>query len=99
MDVKKKIRLLYTAIKQYDYITVRRLLAKNTELVEWLRSSGHEAMIIASIWGKQEVVAELILRGADVCGRDGFGRTPLGVATAHGNHSIVNILLAHGAIV
>ncbi|MCO4761689.1 MAG: ankyrin repeat domain-containing protein [Myxococcales bacterium] len=58
---------------------------------------GATALHTASFLGRDKLVAWLLDRGADVHGRDYFGRTPLMRALSMSEHKVAARLLGHGA--
>ena len=56
-----------------------------------------EALQIASLQGKPEVVDTLLASGADVFSRSKENKTPLMYAAAHGHRDVVRLLLLNGS--
>lgn len=56
-----------------------------------------EALQIASLQGKPEVVDALLASGADVFSRSKENKTPLMYAAAHGHRDVVRLLLLNGS--
>lgn len=90
---------LFEAAAVGDAARVHELLLLEGGFVDLWSPDGFTALHLAAFFGHEEVVAELLARGADV---SAVARNPLRVQALHsaaaGNHTgVVRLLLEHGA--
>jgi ankyrin repeat protein len=52
---------------------------------------------VAAFEGHNEVIEQLLAKGADVNAKDNDGNSPLSLATARSNTAVVELLKARGA--
>lgn len=74
-----KTNLLHRATKEGDYKVVYALLKAGYKL-EAKNHDGQTAVLIASMYGKDDILRELIDYGANANSRDTAGNTPLHVS-------------------
>ena len=67
------------------------------ELGKPSHGDGYTPLQTAARHGRDEVVAFLIKKGADVNAADGYGYTPLHLAAEGGHLEVVKLLVSHGA--
>ena len=82
------------ASKKGDLKRVQKLCKKKTINAV---HDGYTALILASMYGRLEVVRHLCEKGADVNAKDMFGNTPLAFAAADGNMKMLEVLCDWGA--
>ena len=88
------ILALMDASKKGDLKRVEKLAKKKA-----IRAvhQGYTALLLASMYGRLEVVKLLCHEGADVNAKDMFGNTPLAFAAADGNMEMMTVLCDWGA--
>lgn len=89
------ILALMDASKKGDLKRVEKLTRKKKALRAV--HDGYTALLLASMYGRLEVVRFLCHEGADVNARDMFGNTPLAFAAADGNMEMMTVLCDWGA--
>ena len=82
------------------YYTLALVFPDSTRNQSRRRALPYRTMTLfdAAAYGTPDVVAAWIRDGADVDGRDAFGRTPLMYAAAFGNRGTASALLSAGAV-
>jgi hypothetical protein len=93
------VQQLHLAVYRGDVTRVRTLLDAHPE---WLNAKAENrfnntALHFAAYYGQEEVVAELIKRGAEVNAQNRNGNTPLHDAITSGNPALIKLLLKSGA--
>jgi uncharacterized protein len=90
--------MILKAVVKNDAATVQRLIDERHVDVNYRRpSNGDSALASASGLGRSEIVALLLMRGADPNVTDNDGHTPLIRAAYRGNSEIVFMLVSAGA--
>jgi ankyrin repeat protein len=92
---KQRTRLMSVA-RAGDVERVALLLKVRAD-VEARDARGWRPLHVASGWGREAVVRQLLERGADVRAATTGGATPLHLASLGGHESIVRLLLDRGA--
>jgi ankyrin repeat protein len=90
---------IFEAAAVGDLARVHELLLLEAGFVDLFSPDGFTALHLAAFFGHEDVVAELVRRGADVSAvaRNALGVEPLHSAAAGGHIAAARILLAHGA--
>lgn len=88
---------IHTAARDGDLEKIKSLLAKDPGLANAADDSESTPLIIASYYGKEEVVKLLLKYKADVNAVSQWGSTPLSNAAVKGRVNIVKLLLQHKA--
>jgi hypothetical protein len=93
------VQQLHLAAYRGDLTQLRSLLDAHPE---WLNAKAENrfnntALHFAAYYGQEEVVAELIKRGAEVNAQNRNGNTPLHDAITSGNPAVIKLLLKSGA--
>jgi hypothetical protein len=88
-------------------LIVRHIHAHQSQTVEWFCRLGvspdRDAWLVGGVFhcavasGNTNIVAMMIKRGADINRVDGYGATPLHVATKTDDHQMIQFLMKHGA--
>ncbi len=97
LSAQSAVRDIRAAAAVGDVTGVVQLLKVDARLLNAPNADGRTALIFASALGKQDVVAALLTRGADVTVADKDGYTALHYAAAWGYQDIVTLLLAKAA--
>ena len=86
------------AIQEGDFEAVKQLITDDVNAIT-RRSAmyGTTALHMAAYYGHQEIIKELIAKGADVNARTNEGDTSLHKAVAEGNKEAVELLITAGA--
>lgn len=90
-DVLKLFRAAYS----YDSDTVKEILARRPELVNFKDKDGRTALHEACTHGDTKTVRAMLKCGADVTIKDGNGQTPADRAAAHNQHAVTKLLDKH----
>lgn len=80
-----------------DPAVVRKLLAKEPQLLQADLGAGDQPLHLAALNGQTEVVQLLLSAGATVAVKNAYDQTPLHHAALNGHRKIVELLLAAGA--
>lgn len=83
--------LLFRAAYSYDSESVKQVLARRPELVDYQDINGRTALHEASTQGDTKTVRALLKSGAKIKTKDSSGQTPVDRAEAHRQHSIIRI--------
>lgn len=86
---------LFRAAYSYDSETVREILARRPDLIEYKDKDGRTVLHEACTHGDTHTVRVLLKLGADVELQDNHGETPADRASAHRQHAVTRILEKH----
>ncbi len=91
---------IHDAAKKGDLEKIQKILGKNPELLDTPDKSGFTPLHWAVIFGKKDMAAHLIGKGADIKGLKKAlrGWTPLQSALFAYNNDMSDLLVAHGAL-
>ncbi len=96
LTVEQKTDLLARAARSGDLLSIRRTLDAQMQ-ADAADSRGVTPLMIAALYGHEEVVAELLRRGASANARDDDGFSPLSYAIGNGQAATANQLLDAGS--
>jgi uncharacterized protein len=88
---------LMGALYKGNLAIARRLLATRCP-IDQVNNAGETALSFAALFGRMEMLPELVARGADPNHADARGETPLGVVLQQGNEDSAAALRKVGAI-
>jgi Ankyrin repeats (3 copies) len=98
-DIAAVMQKARTAVTKGDLPLLKQLLDAHPEIVNQRYGNASNALLISAVLrGKEDIVAEMLNRKADVNIRNSDGRTPLYVCIEHGwTKEMAALLLDHGA--
>jgi hypothetical protein len=98
-DIAAVMQSARTAVTKDDLPLLKQLLDEHPEIVSQRYGNANNALLIlAVLWGKEDIAVELLNRKADVNIQNRDGRTPLYVCIEHGRtKEMAAMLLDHGA--
>ena len=88
---------LMGALYKGNLAVARRLLATGCP-IDQVNNAGETALSFAALFGRMEMLPELVARGADPNHADARGNTPLGIVLQQGNRDSAAALRKVGAI-
>jgi ankyrin repeat protein len=96
-NTKGETALMLALHKKKHIEVIRELLNQSNVNLSLQDSNGSTALILAALYGKFEIVSELLGNNADVNARDNEGNTALMVAAQLGHAAVVNLLCNYKA--
>ena len=88
---------LHTAASAGDVLTAKTILQQHPEYLNATEAGAHTPLHVAVFDGRTEMVAWLIISGANVNAADVCGWTPLHTAASRGEMPAAKLLIGNGA--